>query len=185
MSEFLSFRLQHDLSFQSPAPEPEPEPVPVRYRPDPLSVKLAELSLGLDKLLVEEAFATCAEFRRLVKMARTLSEKLQETLPGFEIEPKDDRRANSIEQVIEFCQSVNLPKSDAEWFWYKCEGNGWTVNKRAIRNWKMTVRAWQRAYYFPSQKPAVGANGRVINNGARTLPNIAERDLMRHAAKLL
>lgn len=65
-------------------------------------------------------------------------------------------KANSVDEVIQFCITENLPTSDAEWFWYKCEANGWLNGKSKIKNWQATIRSWQRAGYLPSQKNGNG-----------------------------
>lgn len=64
------------------------------------------------------------------------------------------RRANSLAEVVAFCQdpTVALPEADAQWFWHKCEGSGWTNGGRPIRDWKATLRSWRAARYVPSLK---------------------------------
>lgn len=50
------------------------------------------------------------------------------------------------------CAKLGLPENDAEWFYHKCEGNGWTNNGKPIRGWASTISAWKVAGYMPSQK---------------------------------
>jgi hypothetical protein len=71
------------------------------------------------------------------------------------IQKRSDRAKSDIEGVKSFCSEVGLPATDGEWFYYKCEGSGWKNNKVQICDWRMTVRAWQKAGIFPSQKNAV------------------------------
>lgn len=65
-------------------------------------------------------------------------------------EQKD--RANSVEEIIEFCSELKLPQTDAEFLWHKWEGNGWKNNGKAIQDWRATIRSWQKAGYLPSQR---------------------------------
>jgi hypothetical protein len=58
----------------------------------------------------------------------------------------------TLSEITTYAASEAINNSDAEWFYYKCEGNGWTVNGRSIKNWRMTLKAWQRAGYLPSQR---------------------------------
>lgn len=61
-------------------------------------------------------------------------------------------RANSIEEVIEYCQSLDLETSDGVYLWNHWEGNGWVNGGNRIKDWKATVRAWKTHGYLPSQK---------------------------------
>ena len=74
----------------------------------------------------------------------------------------------SLEEVRICCQKVGLPLSDAEWFWNKCEGNGWTNAGRTIKSWRHTIAAWKSAGYMPSQKQQQAAqpsgNAAIIHN---------------------
>lgn len=88
---------------------------------------------------------------------------------GFEglTKPKDGGRGEegmgkqkkakaSSAEVAEFFAAEELPDSDAEWFFHKCEGNGWTNNGKPIRDWKATVRQWRCAKILPSLKNGNG-----------------------------
>jgi len=50
------------------------------------------------------------------------------------------------------CAKAGIPDSDAEWFFHKCEGCGWTNNGKPIKSWVGTLTAWKMAGYLPSQK---------------------------------
>jgi len=69
------------------------------------------------------------------------------------------------DEVIAFCLSLSLPKSDADWFFFKCEGNGWTNGGKPIKDWKATIRSWMSAEYLPSlkNKSAGTQAGRPVN----------------------
>ncbi len=69
--------------------------------------------------------------------------------------------ASSSDLVREFARGEGIPDSDADWFFWKCEGNGWTNGGKPIRNWKATLRSWKQAKYLPSQKPGVGIKSGV------------------------
>jgi hypothetical protein len=84
---------------------------------------------------------------------------------GLELGSQEARkdRAGSLAEVIEFCRSIGLPKSDAEWFWHKCEANGWTNSGKRILDWKSVLRSWKAGGYVPSVKnpAAPGAKERT------------------------
>ncbi len=70
-------------------------------------------------------------------------------------------------EAVKLCVSkAGLPESDAEWFWNKCQGNGWTVNGKKIRSWPHVIGAWKAAGYMASQK-----------NGAPTKTNVDHKEL--------
>jgi uncharacterized protein YdaU (DUF1376 family) len=64
----------------------------------------------------------------------------------------DNDNGNGLEKVREFARGEGIPKSDADWFYWKGHGNGWTNGGKPILDWKATLRSWQRAKYLPSQK---------------------------------
>lgn len=67
---------------------------------------------------------------------------------------KSKARPSSVNELIEFCLSIDLPKSDGEWAWDKWNGSGWKNNGRAIACWKSTIRSWKRSGYMASQDQA-------------------------------
>lgn len=62
------------------------------------------------------------------------------------------KRAASLGEVLSFCRELGLPRTDAEWFWHKCEENGWQNGGKSIRDWRLTLRSWHAAGYVPSIK---------------------------------
>lgn len=66
--------------------------------------------------------------------------------------PLVEKTKGTIEEVKIFCLSIELPTTDAEWFFYKCQGNGWKNNGEPIKDWKATIRAWKVGGFMPSQK---------------------------------
>ena len=76
---------------------------------------------------------------------------------------KDTYENKALYRVREFSKGEGIIQSDADWFFWKCESNGWTNGGKPILDWKATLRAWQRARYLPSQKRADrNPNVRVI-----------------------
>lgn len=68
-------------------------------------------------------------------------------------EPKPASKSKgTYEEVAEFCKSIGLPESDAEYFFNKCEGNGWLNGGKKIKDWRATIRSWKAAGYMPSTK---------------------------------
>ncbi len=61
-------------------------------------------------------------------------------------------KAPTLEEVKLCCAKTGLPESDADWFWNKCESNGWTNNGRPIKKWPNVISSWKAAGYMPSQK---------------------------------
>ena len=53
---------------------------------------------------------------------------------------------------MDHCRQIGLFPRDAEYFFSKCEGNGWTNGGKPIKDWKATLRAWKAQGYLPSQK---------------------------------
>lgn len=75
----------------------------------------------------------------------------------------------SIEEVRSCCFKTGLPESDADWFWNKAEGNGWTNGGKAIKSWTHTIAAWKAAGYFPSQKKQQFSDRPKSPNDLRTI----------------
>lgn len=63
-------------------------------------------------------------------------------------------KVKDINEIIDFCLSIDLPKSDAEYLYHMWEGNGYTKNKgkEKIKDWKATIRSWKAGGFLPSQK---------------------------------
>jgi hypothetical protein len=75
----------------------------------------------------------------------------------------------TLPEIVAFCESIGLPTSDGEATSHKWDGNGYTNNGKAIKDWKATIRAWQASKYMPSQKTAL--------NGKPTTPGLTSRPL--------
>ena len=66
----------------------------------------------------------------------------------------------SLEQVKLYCAKAGISEQDAEWFWNKMEGNGWTNGGKPVKSWEKTLMAWKLAGYLASQR--TGANGKPL-----------------------
>jgi len=64
----------------------------------------------------------------------------------------DNGTDNGLDRVREFARERGISESDADWFYWKGKGNGWTNRGEPIRDWKATLLCWFRAGYLPSQK---------------------------------
>lgn len=84
------------------------------------------------------------------KGIHTLQEKEKEK--EKEQEGGVQRGKPTIEAVREYAVKVGLPESDGDWFWNKCEANGWTNGGQKIKSWPHTIASWKSAGYMPSQK---------------------------------
>lgn len=79
-------------------------------------------------------------------------------LPGMPEAESPRAKAKSQQEVEDYFRQLRLPQSDAVYFWNKCVGCGWRNGRNPIKDWKATVKAWQAAGYFPSQR----ANGQGV-----------------------
>jgi hypothetical protein len=79
--------------------------------------------------------------------------------PKPEPPPKPRKDRGDLTQIRDLCISLKLPQSDADWFYWKCEGNGWKNGGQPILDWRATVRAWERGKFFPSQRQNGAGNG--------------------------
>ena len=60
------------------------------------------------------------------------------------------------QKVRDFGAKIGVNEEDSDWFFFHCEGNGWTNRGQPIRDWKATLRTWFFAKYLPSQKQFFG-----------------------------
>lgn len=58
----------------------------------------------------------------------------------------------TLEEIKLFCAKVGLSESDAEWAYWKWDGNGWTNGGKPIKRWTSTIMSWKAAGYMPSQR---------------------------------
>jgi uncharacterized protein YdaU (DUF1376 family) len=64
----------------------------------------------------------------------------------------DNDIGTGLERVREFARERGISEKDADWFYWKGQGNGWTNGGKPMLDWKATLLSWQRAGYLPSQK---------------------------------
>lgn len=80
-----------------------------------------------------------------LRVSRHREKKEREQTPTGFVKP-------TLEEVKLYCSNHSIVSSDAEWFFYKCEGCGWKNGGKPIVSWQMTLRSWKTAGYLPSQK---------------------------------
>jgi hypothetical protein len=57
-----------------------------------------------------------------------------------------------LEELLDFCKSEGIKQSDGEYFFHAKEGNGWRNGRNPMRDWKSTLRSWNKGKFLPSQK---------------------------------
>lgn len=81
---------------------------------------------------------------------------------GVHPEPSGNRHGTfskpTEDEVVEACKSKGLQEDDGKWLFSVWEGNGFTINGKAIKSWKGVLASRFYAKLFPSQKPS-GKNG--------------------------
>lgn len=75
------------------------------------------------------------------------------------------KHKGSLEEVRLYCAKAGIPESDADWFFYKGEGNGWTNGGKPIKNWQATLLAWKAGGYLPTQKNGSSRPHTVSSSG--------------------
>lgn len=71
--------------------------------------------------------------------------------------PQYESEDEGLEKVREFARGEGICEADADWFFWKEHGNGWTNGGEPVRDWKATFRSWKSARYLPSLKMANGS----------------------------
>jgi len=162
----LPARVDHNLPLMFSIPPALPGP-------------LAERIASRVKVALDEYFAT-GKTSVAINVLQEIQTALGEPLP--EPEKVKPRSKGTLQEIIGFCVSQGLPPTDGEWFYYRCEGNGWYNGKAKIKDWPATIRAWKLQGYMPSQKPQ-----RAVMGFPATGPNqgnLAENQLNKMARKL-
>ncbi len=83
----------------------------------------------------------------------------------------------SLEEICAFCSDSGIPQSDAEWFFHKMAGCGWTNGGKSVRSWKGTLMSWKLGKYLPSLKNPQG--GSVNMGGSIVGVNGIQKELDR------
>lgn len=139
---------------------------------------LRNLDKLCDRLLQKEPIKRgdiIHELRTLRRRLNALASDHYSELPGISKPVAPRFRKPSMEEVIDFARTLDLPPTDGEWFYTKGEGCGWKNDGKPIIDWQATMRAWKLAFVFPSQKPK--------NNGmVPPKPSITDRQLQRAIA---
>lgn len=79
---------------------------------------------------------------------------------------------SSLDGVREFGREKGIRETDCDWFYYKCEGNGWTNDGKKIKNWKATLISWQKAGYLPSDRSKSHAPDLYREQGAKNMQRL-------------
>jgi hypothetical protein len=98
--------------------------------------------------------------------------------PSLSPKEEEQRTYTARLRVREFARGEGIGEEDADWFFDKGEGNGWRNNGEPIRDWKATLRSWNRAGYLPSQK-ASGNNSQSYRQKPKD-----DSDLRKQLARL-
>lgn len=69
----------------------------------------------------------------------------------------------TLDELKDFCLSLELPICDAETLMDKWEGNGWKNGNAPIKDWRATIRQWKRRGFLPFEKKPI--NGYHKNGG--------------------
>lgn len=123
-----------------------------------MEMALAELrNTGTARVYEQNGIFTITCFR--MERAADLSSKRQESgsKGGAKASAKREQNPGTededgILRVREFAREEGISEADADWFFWKGKGNGWTNGGKPIKDWKATLRSWNRAGYLPSQK---------------------------------
>jgi hypothetical protein len=65
---------------------------------------------------------------------------------------RNKARPQNLLEVEQFCKSIGLPRSDAEYFYLKWTENHFKNGGEKIKDWQLTIRKWKAGNYCPSQK---------------------------------
>lgn len=74
-----------------------------------------------------------------------------------EPEPIKAKARGTLADILAYCDELQVPHSDGEWFFAKCEGSGWKNGGSSIKDWKGVMRSWKIARYLPSLKQTNGS----------------------------
>ena len=91
--------------------------------------------------------------------------------PPLTPHPSTSTIANALEKVRDFAKSEHISQDDADWFFYKGEGNGWTNGGKPILDWKATLRSWKRAGYLPSQRQSSNGQRQFVSRPKEKAPS--------------
>lgn len=104
----------------------------------------------------------------LLPVTECYTEKEKEKEKEEDTEKREKRkifRAPTVEEVKEYC-AERKNNVDAEQFVDYYSAKGWIVGKSPMKDWKASVRTWERNGFNDSKKKTVGATGVAINTPA-------------------
>jgi hypothetical protein len=141
---------------------------------------VAKLRSLRNKLANMILYHSIPDLREAFRIADEIVAEETSELPGIPSKEPKAFEKPTVEEVREFCSSQGIFQNDADWFWFKCEGNGWKNGGKAIKNWRATLRSWKLAGYLPSQK-VYQPNGRqqTVAPGSAATMTLAENQTQR------
>jgi len=100
------------------------------------------------------------------------------SVPVLTEEEREEQRVHSaLDRVRAFAAENGISINDADWFFWKGQGNGWTNDGKPIQDWKATLRSWRNGGYLPSQKQKIG-------NGTPRKPMLSFADRAKRKAEI-
>lgn len=110
----------------------------------------------------------CKRMRKVAELSAKRKQAGSKSAANREQNPDNESEDEGLLKVLNFSKSEGISQKDAEWFYWKGRGNGWTNSGKPMRDWKATLRSWNRAGYLPSQKQS--ANGQLPNKKIQKQP---------------
>jgi hypothetical protein len=69
----------------------------------------------------------------------------------------------TLEEVLVYASEIHLPDSEARKHFDHYTANGWRINKNPVKDWKATLRNWQRRYNEGEYKTGTRAGNQQSN----------------------
>ncbi len=100
----------------------------------------------------------CRRMRKVAEISLKRQQAGSKSAANREQNPdiENENGTEGLERVRLFAKTEGISMMDAEWFYHKGRGNGWTNGGKPILDWKATLRSWKRAGYLPSQRNGNG-----------------------------
>lgn len=122
------------------------------------AIKFHSLTQTFSGFLYPSAYPSAYPSHRVSDRAKDKEEEEDKE----EDKDKDSTRARKTkgteEEVSAYCRQIGLFPRDADYFFSKCEGDGWTNGGKQIKDWRATLRAWKAQCYLPSQRTPSGSD---------------------------
>jgi uncharacterized protein YdaU (DUF1376 family) len=153
-----------------------------RCTKDEINLALSELANTKAADIYEEnelVSITCRRIRRAkeISLARQQagSKGAARSQANREQNPDIEGEDEGLLRVRDFAKGEGIIEKDADWFYWKGRGNGWTNGGKPMKDWKATLRSWNRAGYLPSQKNIKTTTFQKPKERAPTYPRLPEK----------